>query len=115
GAGTTNETLIIATTGPNPAAAQNRRRAGDNRSPWFPLALPLAGIVMVGLAGRKMSKQSAIAGLCVSLALLGLMVACGGSSTTVTQPVSVVVSLASGSSASLFPNNTGWPAQMAQF
>jgi hypothetical protein len=76
------------------------------------LTLPLAGIVMVGLAGRKMSKHSAIAGLCVSLVLLGLLIACGGGST----PPPVVGVTVSGTPTSLFPNNTGWsPVQTAQF
>jgi subtilase family serine protease len=107
-------TLTITTAGPNTSAGANRRRRADNRSPWLPLALPLAGILMVGFAGRKKSKYSAIAGLCVSLALLGLLVACGSNSTP---PIAVSVSLASGSSASVFPNDTadGWPAQTAQF
>jgi hypothetical protein len=73
--------------------------------------LPLAGIVVAGFAGRKLSRHSAIAGLCVSLALLGLLVACGGSSTP---PVNIVVG--QGTPSSVFPNNTGWsPLQTAQF
>jgi hypothetical protein len=74
--------------------------------------LPLAGIVMVGLAGRRISKHSAIAGLCVSLALLGLLLACGGGSSS---PPPVIVTVNQGSPSSLFPNNTGWPSQTAQF
>jgi subtilase family serine protease len=107
-------TLTITTTGPNTSTGANRRRRADNRSPWLPLALPLAGILMVGFAGRKKSKYSAIAGLGVSLALLGLLVACGSNNTP---PVAVSVSLASGSSASVFPNDAAdsWPTQQAQF
>jgi hypothetical protein len=44
----------------------------------------------------------------MSLALLGLLIACGGSST----PISVTVAPAS---ASLWPNNTNWPSQTAAF
>src|SRR5208282_4978403 len=117
GSGATTVTVTISTTGPNSAdVINNRRRRADNRSPWLPLALPLAGIVMVGLAGRKMSKFSVIACLCVSLVLLGLLVACGGSSSP-PPPVGVSVALAQGSSATLFPNYAAdaWPAQTANF
>jgi len=71
----------------------------------------LAGIVVVGLAGRKMSKYSAIAGLCVSLVLFGLLVACGGSSSP---PVAVSVSP---TGATVFANDTAdnWPPQTASF
>jgi hypothetical protein len=81
GSTATPETLTITTTGPNLSGGvgQHQHKA-DNRVPLFPLAFPLAGIVMVGFAGRKMSKYSVMVGLCVSLALLGLLVACGGGS-----------------------------------
>jgi len=117
GSGATTVTVTISTIGPNSSdAVNNRRRRADSRSPWLPLALPLAGIVMVGLAGRKMSKFSVIACLCVSLVLLGLLVACGGSSSP-PPPVGVSVGLAQGSSATLFPNYAAdaWPAQSANF
>jgi chitinase len=113
GSGTTNVTLAITTTGPNPGTGALLRRRADNRVPWLPLALPLAGIVALGFAGRRISKHSAIAGLCVSLALLGLLLACGGGSHP---PVAVTVS--QGSPSSLFPNGPAgdnWPAQTAQF
>jgi subtilase family serine protease len=110
GAGATPVNLTITTSGPNTGCQTCARRVADNRSPWLPLALPLAGIVMVGFAGRKISKHSAVAGLCVSLTLLALLIACGGSSAP---PVTVAVS--QGSPSSVFPNNNGWPAQTAQF
>jgi len=79
------------------------------------LALPLAGIVMVGLAGCRMSKRSAVAGLGVSLAVLGLLIACGGGGGSSPPPVEVAVS--AGTPPSVFPNDTadGWPLQTAQF
>jgi hypothetical protein len=72
--------------------------------------LPLAGIVMAGFAGRRVSKYSAIAGLCVSLVLLGLLLACGGSKT----PVAISVSP---SGATVWASDTadGWPPQTATF
>ncbi len=114
GSGPTVVTLTLTTTGPNSSSAANKpQRRADNRSPWLPLALPLAGIVMVGFAGRKMSKYSVIACLSVSLVLLGLLVACGGSSSA--PPVAVDAALAPGSSATLYPNYTNWPTQSANF
>jgi hypothetical protein len=114
GAGSTLVTATISTDGPNTNGGDiERRRRADNRSPWLPLALPLAGIVVVGLAGRKMSKFAVIACLCASLVLLGLLVACGGSSAP--PPIGVSVALAPGSSATVFPNYTNWPPQSASF
>jgi hypothetical protein len=108
------ETLTITTTGPNLNGGfrnQQHHRA-DNRLPWLPIAFPLAGVVMVGFAGRKWSKYSVIAGLSVSLALLGFLVACGGSSA----PPAVVVNV-SPSGSTLFANDEadGWPPQTATF
>jgi subtilase family serine protease len=104
-------TLTITTTGPNSGPAASQKRRADNRSPWLPLTLPLAGIVMVGLAGRKMSKHSAIAGLCASLALLGLLIACGGSN----PPVTISVSPAGATVYASGPAADNWPHQTATF
>jgi len=102
-------TVTFTTSGPNSTSGGTHklRRKADNRSPWLPLGLPLAGIVMVGFAGRKVSKYSAVAGLCVSLVLAGLLVACGSS-----PPVGISVSPAG---ATLWASNTGWPPQTATF
>lgn len=110
GAVATPVTLTITTKGPNTGTGTAVQHRADKRSPWLPLTLPIAGIIMVGIAGRKVSKYSLVASLCVSLALLGLLVACGGGSST---PISVTVS--PGTPSSLFPNNAGWPSQTAQF
>lgn len=61
--------------------------------------------------GRKVSKHSAVAGLGVSLLLLGLLIACGGGGSSST-PVSVSVTPGT---VSLWPNNTGWPASKQAF
>ncbi|MGB9075095.1 MAG: hypothetical protein WCC22_20840 [Terriglobales bacterium] len=111
GAAATDETLTITTSGPNvaPVKPQQRRRA-DNRTPWLPLTLPIAGVVMVGLTRRKVSRYSAIAAAFLALALLGLLIACG-SSANVTVGVSP-------SSASLWPNGPvghGWPSSTQAF
>jgi len=104
-------TMSITTAGPNPNTGrpiQQRRRA-DNRMPWLPLSLPLAGVVIAGFAGRKLSKYSLPASLCLTVGMLGLLIACGGGSS----PISVSVNGA----ASIFPNNTAdaWPSQTTQF
>lgn len=108
GSAATTVTLQIATKGPNTGTGAAIQHRADKRSPWLPLALPIAGVVLAGLMGRKVSKHSALAGLCVALVLLGLLIACGGGS----NPVAVTVNPAS---ASLYPNNTGWPSQTASF
>ncbi len=106
-------TVTINTTGPNTSGGnKNLRRRADNRSPLLPLGLPLAGIVFAGLAGRKMSKYSAIVALCASLVLLGLLVACGSSSAP-----AVGVSV-SPEGSTLYPNGlagSNWPNQTASF
>ena len=111
--GATPVSLVITTTGPNSGTGTELRHRADNHSPWLPLALPLAGIVVVGFAGRKVWKHSAIASLCVSLVLLGLLLACGGSNTA--KPVTVTVN--QGQPASVFPTDIadGWLTQTAQF
>ena len=105
-------TLTINTTGPNNSGGANKlKRRADNRMPWLPLTLPLAGIVMVGFGGRKMSKHVMIGALCMVLVLLGLLVACGSSSAP-----AVGVSV-SPSASTLFPNDAAdsWPPQTATF
>jgi hypothetical protein len=66
---------------------------------------------MAGFAGRKMSKYGMIVALCASLMLIGLLVACGTSSSP-----SVGVSV-SPSASTLYPNDTAdnWPPQTATF
>jgi hypothetical protein len=113
--GSTGVQVTITTTGPNAAGGDYRiRRVAGRNSPWLPLTLPLAGMVMVGFAARRMSKYSAIAGACLALALLGLLVACGGGSSA---PPPIAVSVSQGTPASVFPNDAAdhWPAQTAQF
>jgi len=113
--GSTAVTLNVNTAGPNtPEVIKNLRRRADNRSPWLPLAFPLAGIVMVGFAGRKISKYFVIGALCALLVLLGLLVACGGSSST-PPPVGINVTPAG---STVWPNGPAadnWPSQTASF
>jgi subtilase family serine protease len=113
GSSASTVTMTISSKGPNSGTGSTLRHRSDNRLPWLPLTLPLAGVVMIGFARRKISKHSAIAGLCISLALLGLLVACGGGSSPPPPPIGVTVN--QGSPSSVFPNNTGWPSQTANF
>jgi hypothetical protein len=108
--------LTITTSGPNATSGQigqgsnlQRHKPGSDRSLWLPLTLPLAGVAMLGLFGRKVYKHSVIVSLCLALGLLTLLVACGGST-----PISVAIRPAT---ASLWPNDTAdaWPAQTASF
>src|SRR5208283_3547819 len=109
GSVTSTVTMTVKAAGPNTGTGSQFRRRADNRSPWLPLALPLAGIIMVSFAGRKMSKFAVIVCLSISMVLLGLLVACGGSSS----PPPIAVSVSPG--ATVFPNNTGWPSQTTTF
>jgi subtilase family serine protease len=108
GSGATTVTMTIATKGPNSGTGAAIQHRADSRSPWLPLALPIAGVMLAGFAGRKGAKSLALAGLCISLMLFGVLIACGGGS----NPVAITVSP---TSASLYPNYTGWPAQTASF
>lgn len=108
--------ITITTAGPFTGAAGGnahglRQRAQEhNPRLWLPLTLPLAGVIFVGLGGRKISRRYKIIGLCLMLVLTGLLVACGGTSSA---PVVVTVSPASVTT--LWPNLSGAPAQTQQF
>ena len=119
GFGSTSVQVTIATIGPNAAAGNKLRRVAGRRTPWLPLTLPLAGVVIiVGFSRRRISKYFAIAGVCVSLALLGLLVACGGGSSGGSGgPPPVAVTVNQGTPSSVFPNDAAdaWPLQTAQF
>ena len=107
-------TLTIATTGPNQTPiGRQRPRHAENRTPWLPLGLPLAGIIIVGIAGRKVSKYSLAVSMCLALTLLGALLACGGGGSST--PPAINVSVSQGSPSSIYPNNSGWPSQTATF
>jgi subtilase family serine protease len=103
-------TMSIVTAGPNPnsGVVKQKRRRADNRMPLLPMTLPLAGVVVVGIAGRKRIKYSVPMALFAALALAALLIACGSSSAP---PISVANVVASPSS--VYPNNAadGWPSQ----
>jgi len=115
-------TVSVATAGPFTGAAGSLRHANARSKAiskkqrlFLPFGLPLAGLLLVGVAGRGWSRKYTIVGLCLALALAGFLIACGGGSSG-SQPVSVSVSPSTVNT--LFPNLTGAtapPVQQAQF
>ena len=108
-------TITVETTGPfTGSASGNVRRnlLSQNQRLWLPLSLPLAGMLIVGLAGRGVPRHCKIAGLCLALTVAGFLAACGGGSTS---PQVASVSVSPGSVNSLYPSLTGAPAQTQQF
>ena len=117
GAAATPVSLTITTKGPNTGPGPNRPQRADQRSPWLPLTLPIAGIVLAGIAGRRASRHSAIAGLCVSLALLGVLIACGGGgSSGPPPPPPISVTVSPSTTVNLYAKEAGnvWPANLTQ-
>jgi hypothetical protein len=97
--------VTVQTAGPFTGKASGTRpRVRSQKQPlWLPLSLPLAGMVLVGLAGRRLPRRYKIVGLCLALAVTGFLVACGGGSSTPPPPISVTVSP---STVNLYPNLT---------
>jgi subtilase family serine protease len=109
GSSASTVTMTISSKGPNSGPGTTFRQRSDNRLPWLPFTMPLAGVVVVGLARRKMSRVATVAGMCMMLALAGFLIACGNSS----PPISI--SSVTGSSANIYPQNTGWTNATATF
>jgi hypothetical protein len=112
-------TVTVQTAGPFTGTAGGARHANGNERPklrsqnqrlWLPLSLPLAGILLVGLAGG-LPRRYKILGLCLALTLAGLLVACGGGSSA----PPIVVSVSPPTVNTLYPNLTEAPAQTQQF
>ena len=96
-------TVNLGTSGPwSGAAGSAVHRAtklrSQNQRLWLPVGLPLAGLMLVGFAGKRIPRVYQILGLCLVVALAGFLVACGGSSSS--PPVVTVLP----SSASMYPN-----------
>jgi hypothetical protein len=121
GSSATTVTVTIQTLGPFTgiagAAVPNNvrpRMRSQNQRLWLPLSLPLAGMLLVGLAGRRLPRSYKIVGLCLALAVTGFLVACGGGSSSTTTPV-IGVTVSPSTVNTLYPNLTGAPAQTQQF
>jgi hypothetical protein len=117
GAAATAVTVTINTAGPftGSAGSTRPRITSEKRFPRLPLSLPIAGIVLAGLAG--MPRRYKIVGLCLAVAFTGFLAACGGGGSPPPPPV-ISVSVAPSSVNTLFPNIAsppGAPAQTQQF
>ena len=121
GSSATTVTVTIQTLGPFTGALggtlQNNERPrmrSQSQRLWLPLSLPLAGMILVGLAGRRLPRSYKIVGLCLALAVTGFLVACGGGSSSTPPPV-IGVNVSPSTVNTLYPNLTGAPAQTQQF
>ena len=85
---------------------------GEKQRLWLPLSLPIAGMLLVGLAGRGLPRRYKIVSLCLALALTGFLVACGGGSST---PPPIAVTVSPTPVNTLYPSLPGAPAQTQQF
>ena len=123
GSSATTVTVTVQTLGPftgalGGGAVQNNERLRGrslNQRLWLPLSLPLAGMLLVGLAGRRLPRSYKIVGLCLALAVTGFLVACGGGSSSSTTPPVIGVTVSPSTVNTLYPNLTGAPAQTQQF
>ena len=113
GSSATTVTVTVQTAGPFTGAATSPRpRVRSRKQPlWLPLSLPLAGLLLVGLAGRRLPRHGKIVGLCLALAFAGFLAACGGGSS----PPPPVVTVTPSTVNTLYPNLAGAPTQQQQF
>jgi len=118
GAGATSVTITVQTVGPftGVAGTAHIKHVATQRNPWLPLSLPLAGIVLLGLAGWRLPRSRIAAGMTASLVLVAFFVSCGGGSSG---PPPVSVSVNPRTVNTLYPNLTingvAGPAQTQQF
>jgi hypothetical protein len=111
----TSVTITVKTAGPFTGAAVGARPKlrAQNQRLWLPLSLPLASMVLLGLAGRSLPRRYKMVGLCLALALTGFLLACGGGGSS--PPPQISVSVSPNPVSSLFPSLAGAPVQTQQF
>jgi Pro-kumamolisin, activation domain/Subtilase family len=113
----TTVTVTVQTSGPytgSAGTALHHRLHSEKQPLWLPFSLPLTGMLLVGLAGCGVPRRYRIVGLCLTLALAGLLVACGGGSSS-SPPPSVNVSVSPSTANTLYPSLPLAPAQTQQF
>ncbi|HWZ84337.1 MAG TPA: hypothetical protein VNW47_17040 [Terriglobales bacterium] len=93
------------------------RRRGQNRGRWLLLGLPLAGLVLAGVAGCGKGRRLQIAMFCGMLGLAATMLACGGigGGSTAPPPPTISVTVNPTSVNTLYPNLNSAPPQTQQF
>jgi hypothetical protein len=119
--GETGKTVTINIQTAGPFRETQRKLLAQSQDSWPPLSLPLAGILLVGLAGPKLQRRFSIIGLCVMLALTGALFGCGGiggkNEPPPPQLISVTVSPETHQKpVDLYANELGntWPANLTQ-
>ena len=112
-------TITVQTAGPftGGASPSQRKLRAQNQRLWLPLSLPLASMVLVGLAGRSLPRRYKIVGLCLALALTGFLLACGSSSSSPPPPPPISVTVTPNPLNTLYPNSIlpGEPPQGQKF
>jgi hypothetical protein len=78
GSGGTTVSLTITTKGPNSGVGGATRHRADGRVPWWLLALPAVGMVLVGVQTKRLSRKVRLATVLALGMLLALWAACGG-------------------------------------
>jgi hypothetical protein len=117
--GATSVQITLSTAGPFTGvagAAARYKLVGHNQRPSLPLSLPLASMVLVGLASRGLPRRYKVVGLCLALTLIGVLVACGGGGNSEPPPPPPIsVSVSPSTVNTLYPNLNGAPPQTQQF
>jgi hypothetical protein len=115
GGSATTVGISIQTAGPFTGTPARRRV--ENRRAWLLAGLPLVGLVLMGLTGRRRTSRLGIAGLFALLIVMASTLSCGGigSGADVGPPPEISVSVNPTSVNTLYPNLNGAPPQTQQF
>ena len=113
GGAAANVVVSIQTAGP--FAGTKPRLGGENQRLWLFLSLPLAGMVLLRLAGRGGKRPLGGIRLGVALAVSVVLVACGGGGSSGSPPPPVSVSVSPTVVNTLYPNLAGASPQTQKF